>query len=190
MAAGSAGQTSENIQDEAQELDILAAGAIPYLIKNGQGFVANGRGLTSTNANLLNCALSLFNPSNSGKTLIVYSLRVLATSTGGSLSQLNLTTTDPGNGTGITTQLTPVHLPGATTPSSSTTAWQTATGNTTTVTAPGTKIEEFIPSTGITTEVLANGAVLVLPAGNGLATMILVGTAGGYFQACAKWVEV
>jgi hypothetical protein len=190
MAAGTAGDLYGNQQDAAQELDILAAGSIPYYLKNGQGFVVNGRGLTSTTANLFNCALSLFNPAASGKTLLVYSLRAMVSTTANTLSQWNLTTTDPGNSTGITTQLTPVHLPGATSPSTVATAWQTANNNTTTVTAPGTKAEEFLPVALQEYEILQGGAILALPAGNGIAVMLLVGTAGGYFQSCAKWVEV
>ncbi|HEY7416953.1 MAG TPA: hypothetical protein VH593_17335 [Ktedonobacteraceae bacterium] len=165
-------------------------GMIANYVRNGQGFACNGRGVTATNPNLLNCALSLFNPSNSGKSVLIYSIRCLASTTAGTLSQWNFTTSDPYNTTGFTAQLTPVHLQaGVTVPATVVSACQTASGNTTTVAAPGTKVEEFILTAGVSGEILNNSAVVVLPPGNGMVVMIYVGTATGYFQSFAKWIE-
>ena len=164
-------------------------GAVPEIelyTRNGQAFIANGIGTTATNANLLNGALGIFNPVNSTKTLLIYSLRGMTGSNGGTTSKWQLVTSDPAFGTAVT----PVRLPGVLTPGSVASCSQTASGNTVTVVAPGTKMEDFLPTSAVTFDILTNGAVIPLPPGNGLAVMIFVGTTGNYFQGTAKWIEV
>lgn len=159
-------------------------------IRNGAAFVCNGRGVTGAAANITQCSLSLFNPAGSGKTMLIFSLKTLSSNTGGSLHQYNFTTSDPAGAAGYTgTPAIHTLVPKTAAPSVASAA-QTATGSTSDIgTLVGTVIEEYIPVQGVTLEILTNGTVLVLPAGNGLAVANFCAANNAYYQCCAKWVE-
>lgn len=160
------------------------------LVRNGQGFWANGRATSSTNNNLTVCALSLFNPSNSGKTMYVYSLETTVASSG-TLCSLRIDTTDPNGSAGYTQSVPVVHMPGLTNPASVASACMSAQGTSSGISvSASTTVMEAIPSSAVLTEWLLNGVELILPPGNGLQSIQNCGVAGGYFQASAKWVEV
>ncbi len=160
------------------------------LVRNGQGFIVNGRGVTATNANLTVSPLSIFNPANSGKTIYIYSLWFMVSSTASTVSSLQLVTTDPSGTAGFTTVLTPVHLPGATNPTPVASCSMTVTGTSASISVPGTRIKEFLSTNAVSLELLTQGTEIVLAPGSGLVVAALVGTAGGYYQSTPIWVEV
>ncbi len=167
----------------------ITEGNIVNWIQAGQGFVCNGRGATSTNANLTVCSLSLFNPAASGKTFLVFSVRLLSSTTASTMHSLNITTTDPAGGAGYTGTPTIRKLqPGASIASVGSVS-QTATGVTSSISPAGTIYEEFIPTAALSTEMLTSGGTYVLPAGAGISAIHTVGTAGGFYQSCMKWIE-
>ncbi len=169
---------------------VIEENNIANWIRKAQGFGVNGRGTTSTNANLQVCSLSLFNPAASGKTFFVFSLRAVtgSPSTLG-LSQYNATTSDPAGTTGFTGTPTIRKLQPTASISPTASVAQTRSGATASVAIPGTLIEEFLPTSATTMELLTSGAAIVLAPGNGIVVINYVNVAGNYFQCAAKWVE-
>lgn len=145
-------------------------------IANGQGYAATTGKQTSASAVLT--GLSIFNPSNSGKTIIVYSAKTGTAAN--AFYQLNAgITSDPALGTTATI----VNLKGG-----GPNSIASATYANVAVTPAGSQVEAIQMVANNLVEFLTNGAVLVLPAGYG--TEILANTSTNNWFAGAKWVEV
>lgn len=160
-------------------------------IRNGHGFIASYGAITATNNNLKMCAFSLFNPSTSGVSVIIYSMRINSgTSSVGSDNSVNLTTSDPNGTTGFTGTIT-ANNQGAGTTSSVVSLCATANNATASVTATGTVVDLFGSTSDASTELLSNGAVYFLPKGvaKGISIFEHVSTAGNVFGATVRWIE-
>jgi len=168
---------------------------IPNWIRSGNGFsYTNGLSgtsypVTATNNNLLVCALSIFNPSNSGKNILIYSIKVACTGSGPS-GKIFATTTDPSGTTGYTGVAVAANakLGGAATVASLSASASAIAASPAT---SGTPMESYAIASGSAIEVLTNGSVILLPSGsaNGISIMAFVPTAGQTFVCTAKGVE-
>jgi expansin (peptidoglycan-binding protein) len=124
-------------------------------IVNGQGFSAS-TGMLNSASGTNNYALSVFNPNNSGKNILVYSIQV-ANGSGGMTAILQRVTSDPGF-----TAVTPLNakLGGAASAIaghvSQATSNQTLSGN----------YDQVVTIASTTIELLTNGAVILLPNGS------------------------
>lgn len=156
---------------------------------NGLVYATPWNSVTATNNSLNVCALSIFNPSNSGKSLLIYSIQTVD---GGanSIGRLQLTTTDPSGGTGFTGTPTSSNSKagGAATVASLSCS---ATAIAASVTVPGTIYGIFGQGSNTMNEVLTNGTAILLPSGvaNGMAVITYVPTAGQIFGALVKAIE-
>ncbi len=144
-------------------------------LSNGQGFSATSGKQTSTAS--ATTGLSLFNPTASGRTLLVFSARVAEAAS--SWHQLNLTSSDPALGTA----LTPVNLKGSGPASVASVSMSNSN-----LTPVGTQIDTLLLVSNTTIEFLSNGALIILPPGNGL--VLYVSTTTNSWAALMRWVEV
>ncbi len=148
-----------------------------------RGWLINGQCFSATYNQTIgaaaqgNFALSIFNPANSGKSILIFSSKVTLNYSIYTVGNLLLNTTDPTYNTAIT----PANLKAG----SSTASIASVTANSATTTWPsGTNIDTSfaIP------EMLTNNAAILLPPGNGLVSALYVGNSQEYALA-AKWVE-
>ncbi|MBO0790785.1 MAG: hypothetical protein J2P36_07525 [Ktedonobacteraceae bacterium] len=146
-------------------------------IMQGKGFIAT--------TGLLNLAagtypLSIFNPANSGKSLLIHSVRM---SSGGSSinAQLNLVTTNPSFASAAS--------PANARPGSGSSA-ASATFASTNQAPAGTIIQIEQGAQNVVSEQPGSGAAILLPAGsaNGLVAYITT-FATGYLAITASWLE-
>jgi hypothetical protein len=144
-------------------------------LSNGQGFSATTGKQTSTAS--ATTGLSLFNPTTSSKTLIVFSARVAEAAS--SWHQMNLTSSDPALGTALSA----VNLRAGGPASVASLSMSNAN-----VTPAGTQIDTLLLVSNSTIEFLNNGALIILPPGNGLA--LYVATTTNSWAAMLKWVEL
>lgn len=160
---------------------------IQQLILNGQGFsAATGKLATATNANLVVGGLGIFNPANSLKSLLIYSLRVSVGNAG--TCQSNLTTVDPAFGNALSA----VNTKAGSAIASVAALSSSANGVAAAVTPIGSMFDSFLSNTNVMLELLDNGTFILLPAGvssNGLAVYPFVAAAGNSFMTTARWVE-
>lgn len=169
----------------------ITESSISSWIRNGNGFIASYGAVTATNTNLKVCAFSLFNPSNSGVNVIIYSMRINSgTSSVGSNNSVNVTTSNPSGTTGYTGSVTSVNQ-GAGTLSSAVSLSASANSTSASVTAVGTVVDLYGSSSSTSTELLSNGAIYFLPKGlaKGIAIFENVSTAGNVFGATLRWIE-
>lgn len=170
---------------------LISIGSIEDAIRNGKGFQATSGNLkTATNTNLSTCPLSVFNPSASGKSILIYSIRVGTSSATSGSNSLNMTTTDPSGTTGFTNIITPANAkPGA--GSSVASCCSSPNSISASITATGTVVDAFSLGGNAELEVLTNGATILLPSGsaNGIELVIFVSTAGNAFLATVRWLE-
>lgn len=153
---------------------------IQNAIRNGQGYAATTGSLTSTSGNAF--PLSIFNPSGSGKNILIFSLKVSAT--GGQFTlDTRAKTTDPA----FSTALTPVNLKIGGSASVLTSSVTTVNSN---QTISGTQIEYDMVLGNTSYELLTNGDVILLPNGSaeGLTLYLVTGASGNYVLN-AKWIE-
>lgn len=159
--------------------------------RNGQGFYATtGNPVTATNTNVVVCDMSLFNASNSGKNVLIFSISVGANASAMGSNGLYVTTSDPSGGTGFTgTPISGNLKLGGSGPSASLS--MSATGITTSVTKAGTYAQAFPVNGNVITELLTNGATILLPNGsaNGIAVYHSVATAGQAYNCTVRWIE-
>lgn len=201
MAAGTAGQTSENIQDEAQQLDLLAAGinlskvngsafsnSNPLLTElNIQNWVRSGQAYATTTGNYTSTAstrpgLSIFNPSTSGKSLLIWSLHFYHSATIGD-HRLNLTTSDPALGTSPTIS----NLKGQGQAASVATVSSNTTSNTTMI---GTTIDVLESTTSPMGAFEFLEYPILLPAGTANGVVVYLNSTTAVVDAIsAKWIE-
>lgn len=182
---------STNTYVPPQANPTITTNAISSWIVNGNGFIATYQAASATNANLRLCAFSLFNPSNSGKSVIIYSIRINSESSDMSTDDaVMITTSNPSGTTGYTGTITASNQ-GAGTTSSVVSLSSTATGATASVTTVGTAVDYFASNGNVSTELLSNGAIYFLPNGSakGIAIFEHVGTAGNNFGATVRWIE-
>lgn len=163
---------------------------ISVAIRNGQGYMVGTGAATATNPSLTVCALSLFNAA-SGKSVLIYSIRVPAAANNYSLANaVRQTTVDPTGTTGFTAVPTIFNMkPGGV--GSVVSACASPTAIAASITATGTVMFYYAVPGLQEVELLSNGAVLLLPAGsaNGLEITTLVATAGNNFGATARYIE-
>src|SRR5271157_152582 len=144
-------------------------------IANGQGFAAS----YSQSASSGNYAFSIFNPSNSGKSILIISNRIIydyaSSNTSGSII---LNTSDPGY-----TAITPVNLKAG----SSISSVASVSANTATTSWPsGTTLDGGVVANS---EYLTNNTAILLPPGHGFAEAIYIGGSSKMYAYTAKWVE-
>lgn len=172
---------------------VLTDAIIGAYIKLGQGFLATSGNLaTATNPNLQICAISIFNPAASGKSLLIYSILVTQNGSETGHELYTKTTTNPNGGAGFTNTLTPVNMNFASATVSVASVASTATGATASVTVAGSTIGVFAVNSNSSTELVPKGSYFWLPAGTaaGIAMYTQVGTAGNDFSGQAQWLEV
>ncbi|MDQ2717434.1 MAG: hypothetical protein M3Z08_21270 [Chloroflexota bacterium] len=154
---------------------VLTEANIQNFIRSGQGFSTTTGKLTS--GGTITTGLSIFNPNASGKTLLVFSIRVAVGSS--NFHTIGLTTTDPALGTAATIVNS---KPGGASSIASTSYANTA------VTPAGSTFDTFQVIASSMTEALTNGAILVVPPNNG--AVLYVATATNNWIASMKWLEI
>jgi hypothetical protein len=166
----------------------MGASAITPLITQDQirTWIANGQGFTGTTgkqnaaAAAATFGLSVFNPVGSGKTVLLFSLKVLFAGSN-TTHVVTLTTSDPALGNaGVVTN----NKAGNATTSVASTTFATANQ-----TIAGTTHDYVQTAQNGTLEVFTNGDVVLLMPGNGLTFWMNITTAGGNWGVTASWVE-
>lgn len=146
-------------------------------ILNGQGYSATTGKQTAAAA--LTAPFSIFNPGGSGKTLLLYSLSYMIGNN--SFNTLNLVTTDPAFGSALSITN---HRAGVATASVA-----SATYSNSNATPTGITSDTIGSSSNAFTQLFTNGALLVLPAGNGL--VFYLNLSGANSWCCsARWIEL
>lgn len=160
---------------------------VSLAIRNGQGFSATtGRQVTATNANLT-MGMGLWNAANSGKSILLYSIRAGQQASGTS-QQLNLTTANPTMGSALTSY----NLNTGSATASVTTLSYPGASATASVSIIGNNIHQLFFASNVDNEFLGNGQILLLPAGAtgyGVAVYTQVATAGNAYAVTMKWIE-
>jgi hypothetical protein len=149
-----------------------------------RAWIANGQGFSATTGKLsaggsITGGLSIFNPSASGKTLIVFSISYIIGNN--SFNQLNLTASDPALGTSV-----PAVNNKAGSATSSIASCSLAN---TTVTPAGTNVASFGSPSNTFTQILLNGNVFAIPPGNGIVFYSNVSSTNSW-AANITWVEI
>jgi hypothetical protein len=151
-------------------------------IRAGQGFIANtGQMSSATGTN--NTPLSIFNPSTSGKNILVYSFTASSGTAGGSsiAAYLAATTSDPAYGS--TATITNNKAGG-----SSSAIASNCTFTTTSQSIPGGIIETMYNTAPI--ELIAPGTAILLPSGSNHGLTLFMQTyANGIGAIMARWIE-
>lgn len=165
---------------------LITQTATTAFILDGQSFMAScGNLVTSTNANVVPCVASLFNPLASGKNCLVYSIEIAtSTATVGS-NVINLTTTDPA----YSNVVVPTNMDFASATTSVASFTSSANNITTSPTPAGTTIAAFGYNATNMQELFQVGESLLVTPGKGIAIYLLVATAGKAFNSVVKWVE-
>lgn len=164
---------------------------ITNFIRSGSGFVGSFSGATATNSNLKMCAFSLFNPSASGVSVIIYSILINSQTSSSGNNTVTVTTTDPKNTTGYTGTPASQNMYLGSSTTSAVSLSSTVTGATATVTSVGTVMDTFSTNSNTLVELLSNSAIYFLPSGlaRGIAIFETVSTAGNVFGATVRWIE-
>ncbi len=157
----------------------LTSDQIRAWIANGQAFSAS-TGMLNSASGTNNYALSIFNPNNSGKNILVYSIQV-ANGSGGITAILQRVTSDP-----AFTAVTPLNAKLGGSASAIAGHVSQATSNQTLSGA----YDQVITLASTTMELLINGAAILLPNGgnNGLVTYIQTYSAA-INSILMRWVE-
>lgn len=169
-----------------QSSGVVAGDQVQVAIMQGKGYVASTTIFaTATNGNLV-MGMSVFNPSTSGKSLYIYSIRWHSFQNTASLKYY-LTTANPT----FATALTPQNLKAG---GSASVALVTSAANlaTASLTPTGTQQDVlFAASMGSFEFLPSNGAGILLPAGsaNGVAVFGTVVAAGNNWGASMQWIE-
>jgi hypothetical protein len=165
---------------------VVTADQIQVQLLLGTAFLATTTAFaTATNNNLV-MGMALFNASNSGKSIYIFSLRWHAPAATTTIKYY-LTTTNPAYATSIT----PVKLKAGGATSSVVTLTCAANGATASIAPTGTQ-QDMLFSTGAGTfEFLPANAGIYLPVGaaNGISIFGTVATAGNSWGASMRWIE-
>ncbi len=145
---------------------------------SGSAFMASNSLL---NASTGNYPLTIFNPAASGKSVLVYSIRI-STGTGSSSGFLQAVTTNPAYASAAI--ITNKRLGGA---ASAIAASCTFASASQTLSAPYAKVELL---TAYPAELLSNSSAILLPSGaaNGIVAWITT-FSGGYSSITIEWIE-
>lgn len=165
---------------------LITEAMVQNLIRNAQGYQATtGRLVTATNANL-QMGMSLFNPIGSGKSIMITSAK--ATCQNASAVTVQNTTTDPAYATTITATNLKLGGTASVLTSSLTSA---ASGATAGIATSGSVYDATYVAATSFVELLANGNVIILPAGaaNGISMFVTVTTAGNAWSFTFRWIE-
>jgi hypothetical protein len=145
---------------------------------NGSAFMASN-GLLNAVAG--NYPLAAFNPANSGKNVLIYSIRI-STGTGSSNGFLQAVATNPAYSSAAT--VTNKHLGG---PASAIATNCTFTSTSQTLNPPYVKVELL---TAYPAEMLGNGSAILLPNGSASGLIVWITTFnGGYSSVTMEWIE-
>lgn len=150
-------------------------------IVNGQGYSAS-TGIVNSAAGTNNYPLSVFNPSNSGKSILLYSIQV-ANGSGGMTAFLQLVTSNPA----FANQIAPINMKAGGPTSALPAAAITAATTNQAIAAP---YEHVVTLASTTLELLTNGAALLLPNGSNNGLVVYAQTYGvGINALLARWIE-
>ncbi len=159
----------------------LTSDQIRAWIANGQGFSAS-TGILSSAAGTNNYPLSVFNPSTSGKSILIYSIQV-SNGSGGLTALLQLVTSNPA----FANQIIPINMKAGGPNSALPAAAITAATTNQAIAAP---YEQVVTLASTAMELLTNGAAILLPNGsnNGLVAYIQTYSAA-INSILMRWVE-
>jgi hypothetical protein len=164
---------------------------IQVAIQNGQGFSYSPPALaTATNPSLIVCLASVFNPSNSGKSILIYSIiPYLQNSTAPGGVVIRSTTADPSGTTGFTQLTTPINMLFGSPKTSVASLSSSPNGITASITPTGTLVTPpgYIADT--MADFLTNNSSFLLPPGSGIEVTGVVTTAGNVFSSWLKGIE-
>jgi hypothetical protein len=150
-------------------------------IANGQGFSA-GTGILNSATSTNNYPLSMFNPNNSSKSVVLYSIQV-ANGSGGATALLQLVTSNPA----FANQVTPINMKAGGPSSALPAAAITAATINQAIAAP---YEQVVTLASTTLELLTNGATILLPNGSNNGLVAYVQTyAVAINSILMRWVE-
>jgi len=150
-------------------------------IANGQGFSAS-TGILNSAAGTNNYPLSIFNPNNSGKSILLYSIQV-ANGSGGATALLQLVTSNPA----FANQVTPINMKAGGPNSALPAAAITAAATNQAIAAP---YEQVVTLASTTLELLTNGAAILLPNGSNNGIVQYVQTYSAAINAVLiRWIE-
>ena len=170
----------QSLRVDAQGNLLVSTGiANPNVISNGQAFSAS-TGMLNSASGTNNYALSVFNPSTSGKNILIYSIQA-ANGSGGMTTLLQRVTVDP-----AFTAVTPVNAKAGGGPSAIASHVSQATTN---QTLSGT-FDQVVLIVATTLELLTNGAAILLPAGSNNGLVQYVQTYGSAINSILmRWIE-
>ncbi len=156
---------------------VITEDQIRAWIANGQGFSATTGKLSAGSS--ITGGLSIFNPTASGKTLIVFSILYIIGNN--SFNQLNLTASDPALGTSVTAVNNKA--------GSATSSVASCSLANTNVTPAGTNVVSVGSTSNTFTQVLLNSNVFAIPPGNGIVFYSnLSGT--NSWAVSITWIEI
>lgn len=150
---------------------------IRALINNGQGFTAITGKLTAPSA--ITGGLSVFNPNNSGKTLVIYAIKYMIGNN--CFNQVNYTTSDPALGSPVM----PINMKAG----NGTTSVATCSYANTTLTPAGTIADMSGSASNVQTQVLTGNAYYMVPANNGICFYTNLSAANTWFVSIS-WLEI
>lgn len=150
-------------------------------IANGQGFSAS-TGILNSASGTNNYPLSVFNPNNSGKSILLYSIQV-SNGSGGATALLQLVTSNPA----FANQVTPINMKAGGPASALPAAAITAATTNQAVAAP---YEQVVALASTTLELLTNGAAILLPNGSNNGLVMYIQTYSAAINSIlARWTE-
>lgn len=155
-------------------------------LRSGQMFSATtGKLVTATNPSL-EMGASLFNPSNSGKSILIYSARY-STNSGTTSGQANVTTVDPA----YANTLTALNLNRGSATTSVASITSAANNATASISITGSVLDIDYMVNQSTLETIPSGTAILLPSGtaSGLSLFVNIATAGNSWAVGFKWVE-
>lgn len=157
---------------------IIDQDQIRAFIVNGQGFSATTGKQTSGGA--IQTGMCLINPANSGKNVLIYSVRVGVASS--SVHQLNLVTADP--------TLSGISVTAINSKPGGNSSVVTLEAQNTAVTTSGTMFDTQYLLANTSVEFLLNGSAILLPATSTInGVLVLPATSTNAWLAGMKWIE-
>jgi hypothetical protein len=156
----------------------------------GDFFVGYANFQTATNNNLHVCGASLFNPSNSGKNLVIYSIICQYNSSNTGNNLLSSNTSDPSGSAGFTNILTPQLSNLGSSAKSVASCCCSPNGITASIPfPPANPLFSFGMPSDSFQELLRNGRTLTLPPGTGIQINFFRANAGDGFASTIGWLE-